>query len=98
MGCQRVPKRQSIRFWTSVTATTRTGRGLPCRLGQIAFKEIDRQQIIDAVIIRVPGIARYVHMMYNAALWLVASQTFVCSWRGIQQGDPLGGPLFSVVL
>ena len=39
-----------------------------------AFNEIDRQRILDEVIIHAPGIARYVHMVYGCAPWLVAGR------------------------
>ena len=32
-----------------------------------AFNEIDRQRILDEVIIHAPGIERYVHMVYGCA-------------------------------
>ena len=37
-----------------------------------AFNEIDRHGILDGVILRAPGIARYVRMVYGSAPWLIA--------------------------
>ena len=63
-----------------------------------AFNEIDRQRLLDAVIVHAPAIARYVHMVYGCGPWLVAGLTLIRSLQGTQQGDPLGMFLFSIVL
>ena len=63
-----------------------------------AFNEIDRQRILDEVIIHAPGIARYVHMVYGSAPWLIAGGRMIQSLQGTQQGDLLGMFLFSLVL
>ena len=63
-----------------------------------AFNEIDRQRILDAVIVHAPAIARYVHMVYGSGPWLVAGLSLIRSLQGTQQGDPLGMFLFSLVL
>ena len=63
-----------------------------------AFNEIDRQRILDAVIVHAPGIARYVHMVYGSSPWLVAGTFMIRSLQGTQQGDDLGMFLFSLVL
>lgn len=44
-----------------------------------------------------PGIARYVHMMYGCAPWLVGGVRVIQSLQGTQQGDPLGMYIFSFV-
>ena len=63
-----------------------------------AFNEIDRQRILDAVMVHAPAIARYVHMVYGCGPWLVAGMHLIQSLQGTQQGDPLGMFLFSLVL
>ena len=63
-----------------------------------AFNEIDRQRILDAVVVHAPAIARYVHMVYGCGPWLVAGLCLIRSLQGTQQGDPLGMFLFSLVL
>ena len=63
-----------------------------------AFNEVDRQRILDAVIIHAPGLAGYVHMVYGRAPWLVAGKHLIRSLQGTQQGDPLGMYLFSLVI
>lgn len=61
-----------------------------------AFNEVDRHQIMDAVVVHAPGVARYVHMVYGCAPWLVAGRHLILSPQGTQQGDPLGNFLFSI--
>lgn len=62
-----------------------------------AFNEVYRRKILDAVVIHAPGIARYVHMFYGCAPWLIAGQNLIISLQGTQQGDTLGLYLFSLV-
>lgn len=60
-----------------------------------AFNEVEHKNIINAVVIHAPGIARYVHRVRGYKPWLVAGQHLIRSLRGTHEGDPLGMYLFS---
>lgn len=55
-----------------------------------AFNEVDRQLILNAVVIHAPGLAQYVHMVYRCAPWLTASRQLIRFLQGTLQCNPLG--------
>lgn len=60
------------------------------------FSEVYGQLILGAVVIYAPGLARYVHMVYRCAPWLIAGQHLIRFLQGTQQGNPLGIYLLSL--
>lgn len=67
-------------------------------LARNAFNAIDLQLMLDGAIIHSLVIARYVHMVYCCALYLVYGGSLTQLQQGTKQGDPLGMFLFSLVL
>ena len=63
-----------------------------------AFNAIERQVILDEVVKHVPGIARFVHMLYGSAPRLLFGRYELQSQTGAQQGDPLRMILFTLAL
>lgn len=43
------------------------------------FNEMGCQLILDAVVIHAPGLARYIHMVYDCAPWLIAGRHLIRS-------------------
>lgn len=55
-----------------------------------AFNEVDRQQILDAVVVHAHGVARFVNIVYGCAPWIDPGRHLIHLLQGTQQGDPLG--------
>lgn len=62
------------------------------------INEIDRQKILEAVVIDAPGIARYVQMIYSCVPWLIAGIHLIRPLQETQQSDALCMFLFSLVI
>lgn len=52
-----------------------------------SFDEVDRQNILDAVIVHAPGLARYAHSVYDCSLWLISGRHLIRSLKETEQGD-----------
>lgn len=62
-----------------------------------AFNSIHRQQMVGAVDEFCPALARYVHGAYGQHTHLFFGQHVLSSQCGVQQGDPCGMALFSLL-
>ncbi|GKE97918.1 putative reverse transcriptase domain-containing protein, partial [Tanacetum coccineum] len=63
-----------------------------------AFNLIDREVMSREVCLRCPAISRWVEFCYSNPARLYYEEHTLWSWQGVQQGDPLGPFLFSLVL
>ncbi|HEY1110425.1 MAG TPA: reverse transcriptase domain-containing protein, partial [Opitutaceae bacterium] len=61
-----------------------------------AFNSVHRNAIADAVLEKVPELARYVEAAYGDPSLLFCGGETLSSEMGVQQGDPLGPALFSL--
>ncbi|GJR79081.1 reverse transcriptase domain-containing protein [Tanacetum coccineum] len=65
---------------------------------QNAFNLVDRTVMLQEVRLRCPAISRWVEFCYSRPARLYYGEHSLWSCQGVQQGDPLGPLLFSLVL
>ncbi|GKB69849.1 putative reverse transcriptase domain-containing protein, partial [Tanacetum coccineum] len=65
---------------------------------QNAFNLVDRKVMLEEVRLRCPAISRWVEFCYSSPARLYYGGHSLWSWERVQQGDPLGPLLFSLVL
>ena len=63
-----------------------------------AFNMVDRTEMLAQVYERLPGLYRWVLYCYSHPAHLFFGSIILQSMAGVQQGDPLGPLLFSLVL
>jgi len=63
-----------------------------------AFNQVDRTEMLAQVYEKLPGLYRWVEYCYSDASHLFFGTCLLLSEAGVQQGDPLGPLLFSLVL
>ena len=63
-----------------------------------AFNVVDRTEMLKQVHERVPGIYKWAEYCYSQPAHLFLGDMLLASMAGVQQGDPLGPLLFSLVL
>ncbi|GJV96568.1 putative reverse transcriptase domain-containing protein [Tanacetum coccineum] len=65
---------------------------------QNVFNLVDRTVMLEEVRLRCPAISRWVEFCYSSPARLYYGEHSTWSGQEVQQGDPLGPPLFSLVL
>jgi hypothetical protein len=63
-----------------------------------AFNMVDRTEVLAQVYEKLPGLYRWVEYCYSQPAHLFFGSILLQSMAGVQQGDPLGPLLFSLVL
>ena len=63
-----------------------------------AFNMVDRTEMLAQVYEKLPGLYRWVEYCYSTPAHLFFGSCLLLSEAGVQQGDPLGPLLFSLVL
>ncbi|XP_035712509.1 uncharacterized protein LOC118437538 [Folsomia candida] len=63
-----------------------------------AFNMVDRGKLLSSVHELVPSLYPYINQCYRFSSSLVWNSSLIESCRGVQQGDPLGPPLFYLIL
>jgi hypothetical protein len=63
-----------------------------------AFNMVRRDRVLSEVNDHVPELYSYLHQCYRHHSYLFYQENLIFSQRGVQQGDPLGPALFSLVI
>ncbi|MBM4023654.1 MAG: hypothetical protein FJ284_15705, partial [Planctomycetes bacterium] len=63
-----------------------------------AFNSVDRSRVMSAVRHAIPSLAPWVDLCYGEDSYLLLGSRRLASACGVQQGDPLGPPLFALAL
>ena len=61
------------------------------------FKVVDRTEMLAQVYLKLPGLYTWVEYCYSHPAHLFFGSIVLLSMAGVQQGDPLGPLLFSLV-